>query len=146
MSKTILIAATLLASSGHASAAPETFAIDPGHTVVTFEALHSGMSTHRGHFAAKEGSVVLDRAASLVRPGGRLVYVTCSVLPRENDAAVDAVVARHPGFTVVDPAALARDADLPGLQDMRSAGGRGLQLTPLRSGTDGFFVAALRRR
>lgn len=62
MSKTILIAATLLASSGLASAAPETFAIDPGHTVVTFEALHSGMSTHRGHFQAKEGSVVLDRA------------------------------------------------------------------------------------
>jgi 16S rRNA (cytosine967-C5)-methyltransferase len=93
----------------------------------------------------EEQAAVLDRAASLVRPGGRLVYVTCSVLPRENDAAVDAVVARHPGFTVVDPAALARDADLPGLQDMRSAGGRGLQLTPLRSGTDGFFVAALRR-
>ena len=58
-----LIATTLFAASGLASAAPETYAIDPAHTVVTFEILHSNMSTHRGHFDAKEGSVVLDRAA-----------------------------------------------------------------------------------
>jgi polyisoprenoid-binding protein YceI len=58
-----LIASALLAGSSLALAAPDTFAIDPSHTVVTFEILHSGTSTHRGHFAAKEGSVVLDRAA-----------------------------------------------------------------------------------
>jgi polyisoprenoid-binding protein YceI len=58
-----LLASTLLVSSGLASAAPDTFAIDPAHTVVTFEILHVGMSTHRGHFEAKEGTVVLDRAA-----------------------------------------------------------------------------------
>jgi 16S rRNA (cytosine967-C5)-methyltransferase len=92
---------------------------------------------------AEEQALVLDRAAGLVRPGGRLVYVTCSVLPRENDAAVDGFVARHPGFRCIDAASVAVDAGLPGLADMRSAGGHGLQLTPLRCGTDGFFVATL---
>ena len=58
-----LIASALFALSGLASAAPETYAIAPGHTVVTFEIMHSGISTHRGHFEAKEGSVVLDRTA-----------------------------------------------------------------------------------
>jgi polyisoprenoid-binding protein YceI len=58
-----LIASAVLAASGVATAAPETYAIDPGHTVVTFEVMHAGMSTHRGHFDAKEGNVVLDRAA-----------------------------------------------------------------------------------
>lgn len=58
-----LTASTLLVVSGLAAAAPETFAIDPGHTVVTFEIPHMGMSTHRGIFEAKEGNVVLDRAA-----------------------------------------------------------------------------------
>ena len=58
-----LIATALVAASGLASAGPETYAIDPAHTVVTFEILHFGMSTHRGHFEAKEGTVVLDREA-----------------------------------------------------------------------------------
>ena len=58
-----LTATTLLAVSSLASAAPDTYAIDPNHTVVTFEILHSNMSTHRGHFDAKEGTVVLDREA-----------------------------------------------------------------------------------
>lgn len=61
MFKTLLTSA-LFVTSGLALAAPETFAIDPAHTVVTFEVLHSGISTHRGHFDAKEGSVMLDRA------------------------------------------------------------------------------------
>jgi len=46
-----------------ASAEPATFAIDPNHTIVTFEALHFGTSTQRGRLQAKEGTVVLDRAA-----------------------------------------------------------------------------------
>lgn len=62
MMKTFLAAAALLAGAG-VSAEPATFAIDPNHTIVTFEALHLGTSTQRGRLQAKEGMVVLDRAA-----------------------------------------------------------------------------------
>lgn len=57
------IAGTLAAAAASAAAEPATFAIDPPHTVVTFEALHFNTSTHRGRIQAKEGSVVIDRAA-----------------------------------------------------------------------------------
>jgi polyisoprenoid-binding protein YceI len=62
MLKPVLLS-VLLASAGIASAEPATFAIDPSHTVATFEALHLGTSTHRGRVTAKEGTVTLDRAA-----------------------------------------------------------------------------------
>lgn len=62
MRKTFIAAAFAAAAAGVA-AEPVTFAIDPGHTVVTFEALHVNTSTQRGRIQAKEGSVVLDRAA-----------------------------------------------------------------------------------
>jgi polyisoprenoid-binding protein YceI len=58
-----LLATTLCAAAFAVAAEPATFAVDPGHTVVTFEALHLGTSTQRGRLMAKEGSVVLDRAA-----------------------------------------------------------------------------------
>jgi polyisoprenoid-binding protein YceI len=58
----ILIAAALAALAGGLAAEPVTFDIDPGHSVVTFEALHFGTSTHRMRVQAKEGSVVMDRA------------------------------------------------------------------------------------
>ena len=61
--KKTLIAASLAAAALAAGAEPATFAIDPGHTVVTFEALHMNTSTQRGRIQAKEGTVVLDRAA-----------------------------------------------------------------------------------
>ncbi len=57
------IAAALAAIAVGAAAEPATFAIDPGHSVVTFEVLHFNTSTHRLRVQAKEGSVVLDRAA-----------------------------------------------------------------------------------
>jgi polyisoprenoid-binding protein YceI len=62
MLKTLLIS-SLLVGAGAACAEPATFAVDPDHTVVTFEILHFGTSTHRGRFRGKEGSIVLDRAA-----------------------------------------------------------------------------------
>ncbi len=61
MRKILFIA--LLAAAGTSAAEPATFAIDPGHTVVVFEALHMNTSTQRGRIQAKEGRVVLDRAA-----------------------------------------------------------------------------------
>ena len=57
------IAAALAAAAAGVAAEPVTFNIDPGHTVVTFEALHMNTSTQRGRIQAKEGSVVIDRAA-----------------------------------------------------------------------------------
>ncbi|MDE2592628.1 MAG: polyisoprenoid-binding protein [Burkholderiales bacterium] len=57
-----VIAASLLAS-GAAMAAADTYAIDPTHTYVTFEARHFGTSTNRGRFDKKSGTVTLDRAA-----------------------------------------------------------------------------------
>lgn len=76
---------------------------------------------------------ILDRAATLVRPGGVLIYGTCSVLPSENEAQVEAFLARHPEF-VLDP------LDCPGL------GGNTLNVAPDTHGTDGFFGARLTRR
>jgi 16S rRNA (cytosine967-C5)-methyltransferase len=77
---------------------------------------------------------LLDRAAGFVKPGGRLVYATCSVLPCENRDRVEAFLARHPEFTVF-PASAA----LPGLP----GGGDFFVAAPQESGTDGFFAAVL---
>ena len=95
----------------------------------------------------KEQDLVLDRAAKLVKKGGRIGYITCSVLPRENDARVAAFLERHPGFASVDPGellALAPDT-LSERDDLISPAGLGLQLSPLRTGTDGFYCAVLER-
>ena len=81
---------------------------------------------------------VLDSGAPFVKPGGRLVYVTCSVLPEEDEDRVAAFLARTPGF-VTAPAT----AD-PKLTPYLTPDGF-LRLTPLSSGTDGFFVAVLER-
>jgi polyisoprenoid-binding protein YceI len=58
-----LFATTLCTAACAVAAEPATFAIDPNHTIVTFEALHFGTSTQRGRLQAKGGSVTLDRAA-----------------------------------------------------------------------------------
>jgi len=82
---------------------------------------------------------ILDTAARLVRPGGRLIYATCSLLPDENEAQVDAFLTRQPAFRVVPLAeAWTLEAPLP-------CPGPYLSLTPLRHGTDGFFGAVLER-
>lgn len=93
----------------------------------------------------KDQATVLEAAARTVKPGGRLVYVTCSVLMRENDEAVAGFIARHRGFAVVSPAEAAEKAGLGALGAFRSGATLGLQLTPHRCGTDGFFISVLRR-
>jgi 16S rRNA (cytosine967-C5)-methyltransferase len=91
-----------------------------------------------------EQGAVLDEGAALVKPGGRLAYVTCSVLPSENRDQVDAFLARHPGFKLVPWQELWAEA-IPGVPAIASADGSGetLQMTPLSHGTDGFFVAVM---
>ena len=62
MKKALLITA-LLAAVGAAQAEPATYALDPTHTTVFFEAKHFGTSTHRARWDKKEGSITLDKAA-----------------------------------------------------------------------------------
>ncbi|WP_425073391.1 RsmB/NOP family class I SAM-dependent RNA methyltransferase [Sagittula sp. S175] len=81
---------------------------------------------------------ILASAARLVKPGGRLVYATCSMLPAENEDRVAAFLAAYPTFRLVPLGEVA--PELAG-----KVAGDCLSLTPARHGTDGFFAAVLQR-
>jgi 16S rRNA (cytosine967-C5)-methyltransferase len=81
---------------------------------------------------------LLDQAAARLKPQGRLVYATCSILPCENQDRVAAFLARHPEFTVIDAAKAWKGPPIPGLD-------RFFRASPATSGTDGFFCALLGR-
>ncbi len=81
---------------------------------------------------------ILDAAAAVVRPGGILVYSTCSLEPEENEAQVDAFLSRHPEFTPEPPPAGTVAVEL------LDAAGR-LVVLPQALGVDGAFAARLRR-
>lgn len=87
-------------------------------------------------------SRLIDHALTLLRPGGRLVFCTCSLLPEEGEAQLDAALTRHPGLTV-------ERADLPGVEDAWWTAQGGLRLRPDywadRGGMDGFFMVRLRK-
>jgi 16S rRNA (cytosine967-C5)-methyltransferase len=87
----------------------------------------------------KEQGAALDRAARLVKPGGRIVYVTCSVLPEENDEAVGRALGREKDL---EPASA---EIVPELESATWRTARGLQMSPRRTGTDGFYIAILRK-
>ena len=92
---------------------------------------------------------ILEAAAPLVRPGGVLVYATCSLLAQENGDIQQAFSAAHPEFEVVDPVQqlAAVGIDLPTDAVTRGADGLpGLQLLPHRHNTDGFFAAIWRKK
>jgi 16S rRNA (cytosine967-C5)-methyltransferase len=96
----------------------------------------------------KDQITVLDRAADMVKPGGRIAYITCSVLPVENGEQVRSFIARHPEFTVVPPEETA-SVLWDKAEDFAAAALRseeGWLMTPRRTGTDGFFVSVLRKR
>jgi 16S rRNA (cytosine967-C5)-methyltransferase len=89
--------------------------------------------------AAKQARL-LASAATLVKAGGRLVYATCSVLPDENEAVVEAFLGSHEAFVLGDAASeLARAGIALDTGPM-------LRLYPHRHGCDGFFAAVLERR
>jgi 16S rRNA (cytosine967-C5)-methyltransferase len=92
-----------------------------------------------------EQEAVLDQGASLVTPGGRLAYITCSVLPPENRDQVDAFLARHPGFSLVPWTEAWASASLPEPPPSADGSPETLLMTPRSFGTDGFFVAVLKR-
>jgi 16S rRNA (cytosine967-C5)-methyltransferase len=95
----------------------------------------------------KEQIDVLDRAATLVKPGGRIAYITCSVLDEENGAQVRGFVERHPGFAVQPPAEVVNVLGERAYMFSRAVrlSDEGLLMTPRRTDTDGFFVSILRR-
>ncbi|MGE0564070.1 MAG: RsmB/NOP family class I SAM-dependent RNA methyltransferase [Pseudolabrys sp.] len=94
----------------------------------------------------KEQAEVLDRAVPLLKDGGRIAYITCSVLDAENGAQVRAFCMRHPEFSAMPPQdvikALGECADAFGQAARLSP--EGVLMTPRTTGTDGFFVSLLR--
>ncbi len=95
-----------------------------------------------------EQSEALDRAALLVKPGGRIAYVTCSLLAQENGDQVHAFLTRHHGFALLPPADLADGLGERAFLFRRAAliSEEGLLMTPRRTDTDGFYVSMLARR
>ncbi len=89
-------------------------------------------------------AALLDRAIALTRPGGRIVYCTCSLLPLEGESQLAGAFARHPGLTV-DRGAV----ELPGISPDWIGPEGGLRLRPDYwagiGGMDGFFIAAFRK-
>lgn len=75
---------------------------------------------------------LLDIAAQLVKPGGRMIYVVCSLLDEEGAGQVDAFLSRHDGWKP-------RETSLP----LGRQRGQGTRLTPHHDGTDGFFIASI---
>lgn len=92
-----------------------------------------------------EQAAILDEGQRYLKPGGTLVYITCSILPEENDDQIKAFRERFPAYQPVPPADLWQGAfgvDLPtGLVTQEN----GIALTPHRTGTDGFYINVLRR-
>ena len=87
-------------------------------------------------------AAMLDHALSILRPGGRLVFATCSLIPDEGEVQIDQALARHPGLTVERP-------DLPGIDPAWITEEGGLRLRPDhwadKGGMDGFYMARLRK-
>ncbi len=90
-------------------------------------------------------SRLLEQGAALVRPGGRLVYITCSLLAEENTGRIMPFLADQPGFRLLDAAKLWDDAPLPPAPAAAAGHAGTLLLAPSLSGTDGFFLAVLER-
>ncbi len=93
----------------------------------------------------KEQVEVIDDAIRFVRAEGVLVYVTCSLLPAENDVQMRAMLARHAGLSAIDLRETAAFNAMPTLADAVRPTAHGLLLTPRLTGTDGFYIAAFRR-
>jgi 16S rRNA (cytosine967-C5)-methyltransferase len=87
---------------------------------------------------------VIEKASKYVNVGGQLTYVTCSVLPVENDEIVADFLSRNTHFEAVD--LTQKWVELTGRDEMpQSHTGLGILCSPKRTGTDGFFITTLKR-
>lgn len=93
----------------------------------------------------KEQEELLEIATKFLKQGGRLIYVTCSLLREENEDRIASFLARQDAFVAIGADELAAAAGLAELGRFASRLGPGLRLTPATAGTDGFFIAGLRR-
>jgi 16S rRNA (cytosine967-C5)-methyltransferase len=93
----------------------------------------------------KDQDETLESALRFVKRGGRIVYVTCSVLRAENEDRIAAFLERHDDLLPIDANAQANSAGLPALAQHQSALGPGFRLSPRTTGTDGFYIATLAR-
>ncbi len=124
----------------------ETLLLNPNREdVVLVDAPCSGTGTWRrnpearwrltpdrlGRLVETQGRL-LDMGAALVRPGGALIHIVCSLLDEEGAGQIEGFLARHPEWRAEPPALAAGRPH-----------GRGMRLTPAHDGTDGFFVARL---
>jgi 16S rRNA (cytosine967-C5)-methyltransferase len=87
---------------------------------------------------ADQQAALLAAAAPRVRPGGTLVYSTCTISPSENERQVERFLAAHPAFEADD-----LGAEQPALR--HEGDPRSLLVLPHRDGTDGFFIARMTR-
>jgi 16S rRNA (cytosine967-C5)-methyltransferase len=91
---------------------------------------------------------VLDRAVPLVKPGGRIAYVTCSLLAEENDDQLRAFLARQGDVTLMPPVEVTYGLGERAYMFRRAVlmSEAGLLMTPRRTDTDGFYLSMLVRR
>jgi len=101
-------------------------------------------SPHDVQELAQKQRAILGSAARLVKPGGRLVYATCSLLPDENEAVAQDFAAAHAEFELLNAAELLHALKVPDASALTTSAGH-LRLWPHRHGTDGFFAAVWRR-
>ena len=90
---------------------------------------------------AQEALAILTEASRLVRPGGRLVYATCSLLSEENEDIIDAFLAKNPSFKALSTGEILTRRGI----DIVLPKTTGLKLWPHIHGTDGFFAQALEK-
>jgi 16S rRNA (cytosine967-C5)-methyltransferase len=90
-----------------------------------------------------EQSAILEEGARFLKPGGVLVYITCSILPEENDDRIAAFLGAHPEFSSLSPETLWQSAFGHALPEDLATAASGIALTPRLTGTDGFYFNAL---
>ncbi len=93
-----------------------------------------------------EQAALLVEAATFLKPGGTLVYITCSILPEENDDQITAFLAANPGFETADIARAWRSALITDLPEGLATAAGGICLTPRRTNSDGFYLHLLRKQ